>query len=284
MKHIFSKFFYGIFALVCAGLLTGCGNVVDEGTISVEKHILSGKYKDGYTAQGWHISPLHNFIAIDAREMVIPVVTDPKDKDGVALPLVKVEMRVRINDYNEIVPALRNNLRVEDTPQGKNFLGFSRLTSDGIIAVRQVSETMKAEEMFSDNDKLSKAIVAQYQKILNDTYPKLFTVRQVNVLKVDVPDFIQAKISSVAAKAAEIERNNASISSIASRKELQKKEAELIKDFMNSSGINAEQWVELEKIKMIREIYEESNSNSGSNPNQKDNKSNMPTIILNMSK
>lgn len=267
------KFFSAIFALVFAGLLTGCGNVVDEGFVAVEKHIFTGKYKDGFADQGWHLSPMHTFLEIDAREIVIPVSTDPKDKDGVALPLVKVEMRVRINNYDEIVPALRNNLRVE----GEHLLGFSRLVSDGIVSVRQVAENMKAEEMFSDNAKLAKRIVEQYQTNLNTIYPNLFTVSQANVLKVDVPDFIQSKISSVAAKAAEIERNNASIASIESRQNLQKKEAELIKNFMAHSNLNAEQWVELEKIKMIREIYEDSNSNDK-------NASGLPTLIVNMSK
>lgn len=52
---------------------------------------------------------------------------------------------------------------------------------------------------------------------------------------------------------------------------------ELIKNFMAHSNLNAEQWVELEKIKMIREIYEDSNSNDK-------NASGLPTLIVNMSK
>lgn len=270
------KFFYVFFALFMTTLV-GCGNVVDEGMIAVKKNVFTGKYQDGYTESGWYLSPMHTFMEIDAREVIIPVSTDPKDVDGVALPMVKVEMRVRINNYDGIIPALRNNLRIE----AGNSLGTSRLASDAQVAVRQVSETLKAEKMFSDNADFAKLLTTQYQLILDTTYPKLFKVTQANVLKVDVPDFIQNKISSVAARTAEIERNNASISSIESRKNLQKKEAELIKDYMIHAGINADQYVEMEKIKMVREIYEDANSND----NQSDGKNgSLPTMIINLSK
>lgn len=269
-KTLYAFFIFAIFSL------TGCGNVVDEGNIAVKSSFFTGQYEDGFVNSGWHFAPTTHFSEIDAREMVIPVTTEAKDSEGVQMPVVTVEMRVKIKNYDGVVPALRSNLRIEPG----NLLGVSRLISDGKVSLRQVADKMKAEQMFSDNAAFAKKLVDKYQEVLDTTYPSLFAVTQVNVLKVDVPEFIQGKISSVAARSAEIERNNATIASIESRKTLQSKEAQLVADYMKHSGISSKDYVEMEKVKMIREIFEDAHSSD----NQRGGKgsSSTPTMIINL--
>ena len=230
-------------AMVMAVGITGCGRTGD-GNFSVVKG-WDGKYKDRIDGPGIDIYVIEDQFEIYGKNQAISMKLRPKDKDGVRLDELVVNVTYRALSEGALNYLRKDGDLVPRKDDSDSYsLGGDRLRIDLEPSVQQASDKWGAEDMFRKNEEFALMVKTEMQTDIDKKYGKgVFQIVDIKIPMVDLPEHIENKIAQIQIQKAEEAQNIARLAALSSRKTVEDKENELLRDGIKNSGLTNDQYI-----------------------------------------
>ena len=240
-------------AVSATALLTGCGQVIDEGNFGIEKY-WGGEYNQESISQGYKFNILDSIYEVHGREMLLQIEdAKPKDKDRAMLEDLDLSISIKTLKDGAIPFVLKTGDIVKIADKNTYMIGVNYVKKDAKSVLSNTIQKFTSEEMLDNTNAVEEAFKKDLQVELNKLYGKAFSVEEVKISNIKVSKSIEEKIQAVSAVKAETEKNAAVMRVLASREAVLTQEATLLKRASEKTGVSIDSILQNEMIKAIRD-------------------------------
>lgn len=175
--------------LTCSMFLFSCSKVPSNSIGIVTE--FDGEVRSKPATQGIEITFFDDMDVVDITEIRVPVMDQqPKDSEKVKLEDVDCIITYKVNQDKAIEFYLQT--KELDVVDGVKVLGFDIVKTESVTAITNSFLKMPSQEAVIDRDKVNKSIKEELQNKLNERFPKVFEIVNVNTNNVVLDPSIEA--------------------------------------------------------------------------------------------
>lgn len=241
--------------IVAASSLTGCGyETVSQGNFALEKPWMSGAYEVS-KGDGPHMRLFGTVDEGYGKEEMIKVDNiHPKDKDNVLLKDLDLVVTYKANPDKMVKFYAQTGDMTESSKDGAMHFGLARVDRDARATIGESVRKYSSLDILNNPQRLESTFKDDLQKQLDMLYGKnTFIVTNVKVANIQVADSIEARIQNIALIDAETQKNNATMTILASRQKVLTAELGTFKKAAEGAGMTVDQALEYETLKAVQD-------------------------------
>ena len=255
MSNITNNFKRACIGIAIVSSLAACTQV-PEGHVGLEKSRLTGEYSKVLVGQGNHGITSVSISELAAHQILIDIQDlKPKDKDNILLRDLDVTVAIKLNVKNseQVIEFIRSTRDLEPSPANRDawVVGTKIVKREASSSIQQAMGSFTSQEALLDKDKLEKAFAVKVQKDIDVKYPGVFIVESVIAQSILVSEAVENRIQQTAAALAANAQNAALETAIEGKRRLLIKEAGILKQTSEITGVSVDQLLQHNLIQVL---------------------------------